>query len=587
VSAPTKPDTRRIARRLVSLILPYWPLLLLVLALLAIVTALDVAIPYLFKVAIDSHIAVNQRDGLYSIALLFALFTVGKGLGGLALGYTFSLLGQRALHDLRCRLHAHLLTRSASFYDRTPVGRLHTAILGDVEAVSSVVTGELVTVIADLIVMIAVMSAMLTLSVPLTLITMGIAAVLVPMFWWSANRLRSHMRNVRSTMADLASYIFERLAGVVTVQTLRREATAIGQHGKKTVALRKVTLAANNMWISPHVVAENASVVAVAVILWFCAPRMDEGLTLGLVVAFIEYSRRVFEPINSLAGKFSSFQGALAAAERIFTLLDTTDADAPARPAPAASTPPAPAATNADPSHAVEFRDIQFGYQPDHPILHGVTLNVPRGSTIAVVGATGSGKSTLVRLLARHYQPQGGAILLDGRDVRDVPISELRRRVTLIAQDVFLFSGTIADTVRLGRADASLQDVEAALDRVGLLARKPANTKLIERGGNLSHGERQLVSFARALVRDPEILLLDEATAHVDPETEQLIERALAAMFSGRTCLIIAHRLATVRRADRIVVMDKGRIVESGTRDELIALGGLYARLEAKGDLAE
>jgi ATP-binding cassette subfamily B protein len=420
---------------------------------------------------------------------------------------------------------------------------------------------------------------MLYLSVQLTVVVLLSALLLVPMFRWTRIKIRDQTRAFREQLSTLASFVIERLAGALTVQTQAREDREIRAHGERCVAYRDASYGAFAAAVVPYPVTEGVAFAAAAFVLWYSGTRFATGLTVGLVVAFVEYTDRLFGPLQSLTQKFSLLQSAMASAERIFALLDTTDADAPPRAALPASTGTDPAPTDA--GAAIEFSEVVFGYQPNVRVLHGVSLVVPRGSTVAVVGATGSGKSTLVRLLARHYQPQAGAIYLDGRDVRDVPTSELRRRLTLIAQDVFLFSGTIADNIRLGHPEATDADVQAALDRVGASERLRPDIKLVERGANLSHGERQLVAFARALLRDPEVLILDEATAHVDPEAEGLIERGVAELMKGRTTLVIAHRLSTIRNADLIVVMDKGQVVEQGRHDELVARGGLYAALES------
>ncbi len=575
---PAATDDRRLLPRLVPFIKPHLKLLAVAVVLVAVLAALDVALPYLMKVTIDERIAGDVHEGLLQLALLYAGAVIAKGGLVMVLTNTVSLFGQRAILDLRRNLHSHLLSRSASFYDRTPVGKLLNAVTGDVEEISALFSTQVISLFVDVISFVAILIMMFYLSATMSIVTLTAAVLMLPLFRWTTRATRAATRAGRAISAELSSFLMERLGGAVTLQTLGRTQDMVDAHREKCEEYRRKMFTISKLWVTTLPVADAMPALASAGILWYAAPNMGETLTIGLVVAFIEYSNRVFGPITSLAQKAGVLQSALAGAERIFALLDNTDDDAPGRERSDAS-----ASTVEPPASGIEFRDVRFGYNPNDPVLHGVTVNVPAGATVAIVGATGSGKSTLARLLARQYQSQGGSVHLDGRDVRDMPIAELRRRVTLIAQDVFLFSGTIADNVRLARPDASQQDVEAALARVGLLGRKSPDTKLVGRGANLSHGERQLVAFARALVRDPEILVLDEATANVDPETEQLIERALVEMFTGRTCLIIAHRLATIRRADRIVVMDKGRVVESGTREELLALGGLYARLEQTG----
>jgi len=328
-----------------------------------------------------------------------------------------------------------------------------------------------------------------------------------------------------------------------------------------------------------YAIVEAIESVAVGIVLWFASGRNTADIpTIGLVVVFIEYLKKFFIPVKDLSQKYAVMQGAMAAAERIFQLLDTDEPDGGAA-RPAATVP---SVVDAD-RPALELRDVQFSYGAE-PVLRGVDLVVPRGATVAVVGATGSGKSTMIKLLTRLYERDRGTIALAGRDIGDLPLADLRRRITVVSQDVVLFAGPLAENITLGRPTTPAE-LDDAVRRVGLdraLARRASGlaTKVAERGTNFSAGERQLVAFARALLRDPEVLILDEATAHVDPEAEALIERGVAELMKGRTTLVIAHRLSTIRNADLIVVMDKGQVVEQGRHDELVARGGLYAALE-------
>jgi ATP-binding cassette subfamily B protein len=372
------------------------------------------------------------------------------------------------------------------------------------------------------------------------------------------------------------------------VQLFGREARASRDYDRINTAHRDAYLGAIRADSGMYALVEGIGVASAASIVWFAGAQIGEGvLTVGLVVAFVEYVNKFFIPVRDFSAKYTVMQSAMASAERIVALLDTEETDAPARkPELAVRTAQADAAT------AVEFDRVVFGYREGEEVLRGVSFRVPRGKAVAVVGATGSGKSTLIRLLTRLYEAQGGGVLAFGRDVRDTPVAELRRRLAVVTQDVFLFTGTVADNVRLGRLDASDEEVAAALARVGadtMLARRGVDmeAEVAERGANFSAGERQLIAFARALVRDPEVLILDEATAHVDPESERQIERGLEALTAGRTNLIIAHRLSTIRRADHIVVLQRGRIAEQGSRTELLARAGLYARLERTFQRAE
>ncbi len=579
----------RLMGKLWKFVRPHRKLIALALALLGIMAALDVAVPYLMKVAIDSHIAVRETEGLLGIAVLSAILLLGSSVASAALAYVLALLGQRSMHELRCAVHSHVLTRSSSFFDRTPVGRLLIGITNDVENLNQIFIGGVVTLAADLVVLGLIISMMLYLSVELTVVTVLVVPLLIPLFAWSRRIMTIAFREIRVKVADLSTYVVERVSGVATIQIFCREVQAIRGYAEISAAYRKSSLASFLAGAVSPPATEAIAAVSGACVIWYAAGGIGETtVTVGLVVAFMGYANRFFGPVYILAQKYTMWQGAMAAAERIFALMDDGEPDAPARTAPivveTSSGDGAGVAGEAIVPQALEFRDVHFGYRPTDPVLHGVTLGVPHGATVAVVGTTGSGKSTLVRLLARHYQPQSGEIRVQGRDIRDWPVHELRRHLTVISQDVFLFAGTVADNVRLGRPDADLRAVENALERVGggrLLGRTGGvNAEVVERGANLSTGERQLVAFARALIRDPEVMILDEATAHVDPETEETIERALVTLSAGRTSLIIAHRLSTIRRADRIVVLGKGLVIEAGTRSELLAAGGVYAGME-------
>jgi ATP-binding cassette subfamily B protein len=446
----------------------------------------------------------------------------------------------------------------------------------DVETINEIFSSGVVTLIADFIKMAAIIAMMLALDVRLTLMTFVTLPVLIVVVLYARGIMRTSFRQIRVKLAAMNSFVQEHVSGMKVVQLFGREARAASEYDQLNGDHRDAYLGAIRADASMYAVVEAIGVCSAASIAWYSGANIgDTGLTVGLVVAFIEYINKFFIPVRDLSAKYTVMQSAMAASERIVALLDTDEPDAPARSDIA----------DDQGDDAVAFEQVHFGYRKGEPVLQGIDMNIRRGDTVAVVGATGSGKSTIIRLLTRLYEPQEGTIRLAGKDILGIPVDELRRRVTVVSQDVFLFSGTVGENVRLGRPDATDAEVEDALDRVGalrLLKRRGQglDEKVSERGSNFSSGEKQLISFARALIRDPELLVLDEATAHVDPEVEGLIETALTALMAGRTTLVVAHRLSTIRRADQIVVLSHGKVAEAGTHDSLVEADGMYARLE-------
>lgn len=572
----------QLVRRVWTFVRPHWPLLLVGLALVPLTVAFELAQPYLIKLAIDDHITVGAMSGLQWIAAGYVALVVLQALSGYAQQYALSLLGQRSMRDLRVALYAHVITRRAAFFDRMPVGRLLTRTTTDIEAINEAFAAGVVLMIVDLVKLIAIVVLMLMLNAELAVMTFLSAPLLIVVVEYSRRLMRRSFREIRVKLAAMNAYLAEHLAGVKVVQLFTRERAALAEFNELNAAHRDAYLGAIRADVSLFALVEAIGAIAVACIAYYASGNIGDALTVGLVVAFIEYVNKAFIPIRDMSAKYTVMQSAMAATERIFALLDTQEPDAPTDAATTAADERPAERSNVP---AIALRDLSFCYRADEPILRGISLSIRRGETVAVVGPTGSGKSTLIRLLTRLYEPTGGAIELFGRPIQTIPADELRARVAVVSQDVFMFTGSVADNVRLGKLDADRATVEAALRRVGadrVLARRGADADemFAERGTNFSAGERQLVAFARALVRDPEILVLDEATAHVDPEAERVIERGLEELMRGRTSLVIAHRLSTVRRADRIVVVSRGQIVEQGTHRELVAAGGVYARLE-------
>jgi ATP-binding cassette subfamily B multidrug efflux pump len=566
-------------------------LLWIAMLLVPLTICLELAQPYVLKVAITDHIAVGKPAGLELLALAMLGLILAQAASSYVEQWAIQLLGQRAMHRLRLDMFDHVLAQRVAYFDRMPVGRLMTRMTNDIESINEMFAQGVVTLFADFVKMIAIIVIMLTLSVQLTLLTALTFPLLILLVNYARRAMRRSFREIRVRLAAMNSFAQEHLSGLRVIQLMARQDVAGREYDQINAGHRDAYKESIKADAAMYALVEAISVLAIALVAWLAARGVgadarataDVVATVGLVAVFIEYLGKFFIPIRDLSAKYAVMQGAMAALERITELLDTSEPDAPPLPAP--ETPPAPGTEDA----MVAFDDVRFGYGAEQ-VLRGVTFAIPRGSTVAVVGATGSGKSTLIKLLTRLYERDAGAIRLAGADIRTLPVQQLRQRVTVVSQDVFLFAGTIADNVRLDASPATITDAEVqqALDRVGLtalLARRAGDTSplqvaVTERGGNLSAGERQLLAFARALVRAPDVLVLDEATAHVDPEAEKFIEAGVKALMSGRTTLVIAHRLSTIRGADQIVVMERGEVVERGTHDTLVAAGGAYATLE-------
>ncbi|MGE0545661.1 MAG: ABC transporter ATP-binding protein [Kofleriaceae bacterium] len=567
-------------RQLWPFVRPHWRLLVAWAMFMPLTVAFELAQPWLWGYALGNHILTGEVGMLpLDAAAYFALVLLQSG-SSFCETWFLLLAGQRTMHALRIAIFDHVVAQRAAFFDRIPVGRLMTRMTNDIESLNEMFAQGAITLIADFVKMVAIIVVMLSIDATMTLLTFVTLPLLIVLVEYARRLMRASFRQIRVRLAAMNAFAQEHLTGIRVVQLLGRGPTALREYNEINAGHRDAYRDQIRADSAMYALVEAIGSISTGIVIWYAAGhRVENVVMIGLVAKFVEYTNRFFIPVRDLSQKYAVMQGAMAAAERIFQLLDTDERDGGASRATAAAT-----RRDTSPSTpAVELRDVHFSYGAE-PVLRGVDLKVPRGATVAVVGATGSGKSTVIKLLTRLYERDRGEILIDGVPIEALPLRELRRRITVVSQDVVLFAGTLADNIGMGQ-DYNRAQLEDAVRRVGLdraLARRDSglDTPVAERGANFSAGERQLVAFARALVRDPEVLILDEATAHVDPEAEQLIERGVAELMKGRTTLVIAHRLSTIRNSDLIVVVDKGQVVEQGSHADLIATGGLYASLE-------
>ncbi len=564
-----------LVRRLAVFFKPHTRLFFLALLSYPIVSALHLIQPYLVKVAIDSHIIPKKMEGFELLIVLLVGAILLEFAAKFVQTILTQILGQRVTRDLRTRLFEKLQEVDLSFIEKNPVGRLMTRVTNDVESLSETFSTGAISIIGDIVTLTGIVIMMLALDWKLTIYAFCTIPVLGAFVMVMRRYAREAFREVRTLLSRMNAFLNEAISGMSLVQSFGQEAGMQAEFEDVNSEYRDANLRSIRYDSMTYAVTETLSTIAIALVLLLGLSAFESGaVEIGVLVAFVDYLRRFFAPINELSTKYTVLQSAMASAERCVDLLDQSasvvDADNPVVPGPM--------------QHGLKFEDVVFKYNEDGPqILGGLNLDINKGEKIAIVGPTGAGKSTIVKLVARFYDPTGGKLTLDGIDLTQVSLLNLRKRLAVVLQDPYLFEGSIEDNVRFGDVDLSMAALQAAAERtraIEVIERHQGwKTRVGERGSRLSAGERQLVSFARALALDPEILVLDEATSSVDPETEGLIQKGLDALMEGRTAIVIAHRLSTIRKVDRIVVLQKGHVVEQGSHDELLALGGVYKKL--------
>ena len=565
----------RLMARILRYLRPYSKLLAVSFVFLMLQTLSQLLGPYITKVAIDRYIAQRDVHGLDLMALAYLGVVCFGFIVLFVQTYTTEYTGQRAMHDLRVEVFSHLQNQDLTYFDRNPIGRLLTRTINDVETVNELFSTGVVGLLGDVAIVFGIAAMMLWLDWKLALVCLAAFPVIIYLSRFYRRRAREVYRESRLILGRLNAGLQENLAGVATIQAFGQEAKMYRRFQEVNLSYRDVLLRSIRYNAVFFPIIEIFSALSVGLLLWYGGHQMLSGaVEAGVIVAFIQYIQRMYQPIRDLAEKYNIMQAAMASAERIFALLDHSQTiKNPARPAKPERF-----------SGEVEFRDVWFSYRAGEPVLKNISFRVRPGEKIALVGATGAGKTSIISLLCRFYDVERGAILVDGVDIRDWNKQELRRHLGLVLQDVFLFSGDFATNITLGDPRIGEERMLEAARRAQLaplIERLPEGYRreVQERGSTLSQGQRQLLSFARALAFDPKILILDEATSSVDTRTEALVQEALDELLKDRTALIIAHRLSTVKNADRILVVHKGEIWEEGNHNELLARGGLYARL--------
>jgi ATP-binding cassette subfamily B multidrug efflux pump len=564
-------------KRLFKLTHPYRRLLYISAFLAIVLAPLNTLQPYLINVIVDKYIIIPKPQGLVWMCLLFSGVLILTGVLQYTFIYLTNLLGHRVIKDLRVSVFQKITSLRLSYFDKTPIGNLTTRSINDIETIKTVFSEGIITIVADLLSIVFIVSVMFYTSPRLTLICLMTIPLIVVATWIFKQKVKLSYQRVRAQIARLNAFLQERISGMSVVQIFNAEK----QEREKFKSINREYTQANLDSILYYAVffpvVEIIAAIALGMMVWWGARNVVSGsVSMGSLIAFPVYVNMLFRPMRWLADKFNTLQMGMVASERVFHILDSDElieeTSQPVQP-------------NAELKGDVVFDHVNFSYNGDQEVLSDVSFHIPSGKTLAIVGSTGSGKSTIINLINRFYEIGSGHIRVDGQDIREYRLVDLRDKLALVLQDVFLFSGNVWENISLRNVAITREEIVEASKIIGahpFIEALPGgyDFKIAERGGNLSMGQRQLISFVRALVYDPEILILDEATSSIDTETESIIQYAIEKLIEKRTSIIIAHRLSTIRHADRILVLDKGKVVENGTHDELLKHeNGKYKKL--------